>query len=258
MSFHDLHNGPEALLLPDAWDFGSAAAFIEAGFAAVGTTSFGVGAAVGGRVANRETRQATTALIDVIRDMPAYITADIEDGYSDDPAEVADFVASLDVDGINIEDSTRGRLIDPELHAKKIAAIKQAAPDVFINARVDTFWLDQDRTVAQTIERSGQYASAGADGIFVPGLAATLVVAKLASMCPLPLNVLVIPDVSVDELFDYGVRRVSTGSLPYRAAIDAAVSVATSVKNRNDAPSATPYARAQAVLAKYSPQGRTA
>jgi 2-methylisocitrate lyase-like PEP mutase family enzyme len=40
-TFRDLHYGDAPLLLPNAWDVGSALAFATAGFAAIGTTSFG-------------------------------------------------------------------------------------------------------------------------------------------------------------------------------------------------------------------------
>ena len=100
-----------------------------------------------------------------------YISADIEDGYSDDPVEVGDLVAGLGVDGVNIEDSADGRLVDPAIPAAKIAAIKRAAPEVFVNARVDSYWFHEDDTVAAVLERAKAYADAGADGIFIPGAA---------------------------------------------------------------------------------------
>src|SRR4029077_21190993 len=92
----------------------------------------------------------------------------IEDGYADDPDEVADYVARLPVDGINIEDSTAEELIDPQRHAAKVQAIKQRSPEVFVNARVDTYWLGQDATVTATLNRAARYVEAGADGIFIP------------------------------------------------------------------------------------------
>lgn len=143
MTFADLHRGPRPLLLPNAWDVASALAFAEAGFPAVGTTSFGVSAAIGRPDAGRTSRQATADLVRRLRALPAYVTADLEDGYSDDPAEVADLVAALaDVGlaGVNVEDSTYGQLIDPAAHAAKVTAIRTAAPGVFVNARVETYW----------------------------------------------------------------------------------------------------------------------
>ncbi|MDR7384709.1 isocitrate lyase/PEP mutase family protein [Promicromonospora iranensis] len=255
MTFADLHHGPHPLLLPNAWDVASALAFVEAGFPAVGTTSFGVSAALGTPDAGRTSRQATVDLVRRLRTLPAYVTADIEDGYSDDPAEVADFIASLadaGLAGVNVEDSTSGELIDPAAHAAKVAAIRAAAPNVFVNARVETYWLNQNATVDATLDRARAYVDAGADGIFVPGATDPAVLERLASALPLPLNVLAVPGRTVGQLGALGVRRVSTGSLPYRAAIDAAVDVATAVRDGRDVPSATPYPDAQARLERHA------
>jgi hypothetical protein len=45
---------------------------------------------------------------------------------------------------------------------------------------------------------------------------------------------------------------VSTGSLPYRAAVDAAVAVANAARDAGELPAATPYPEAQARLARYA------
>ena len=81
---------------------------------------------------------------------------------------------------------------------------------------------------------------AGADGIFVPGATAPDDLARLANAIPVPLNVLIVPDLPLPELARPGVRRVSTSSLLYRAAIDAAVQTATSVRDARPVPAATP------------------
>lgn len=252
MSFRDLHYQDAPLLLPNAWDAGSAIAFADAGFGAIGTTSFGVGAAAGRPDGARASRDATTRLVRALAGLPAYISADIEDGYSDDPGEVADYVAALGADGVNIEDSTGEALIDPARHAAKIAAIKKRAPGVFVNARADNYWLGQDATVPAVLERAKAYADAGADGVFVPGASAPDDLSALAGRIPVPVNVLAVPSLTIGDLARLGIRRVSTGSLPYRAATDAAVSVATRIRDGDKPPAATPYPRAQARLAAYA------
>jgi 2-methylisocitrate lyase-like PEP mutase family enzyme len=252
MTFASLHDGPSPLLLPNAWDVASALAFVDTGFPAVGTTSFGVSAAGGTPDAGRASRHATETLVHLLRALPAFVTADIEDGYSDDPGEVGDFVAGLGAAGVNIEDSTNEELVDPAKHAAKVARIKAAAPDVFVNARVETYWLKKDATVEATLERARAYVDAGADGIFVPGATDPAVLEALTSAVPLPVNVLVVPTLTLAQLGDLGIRRVSTGSLPYRAAIDAAVRVATAVRGGHEVPSATPYPEAQARLEQYA------
>lgn len=252
MSFRELHDGDLPFLLPNAWDVASALAFVAAGFPAVGTTSFGVAAAAGHPDGGRSTKDATASLAAQLARLPVPVSTDIEDGYDDDPDAVAAYVAALGVAGINIEDSTDEALVAPQAHAARVAAIKRAAPDVFVNARVDTYWLGQDATVAATLERAAAYVAAGADGVFVPGATEPAELRELSSAIPVPLNVLVVPGLSLAELGELGVRRVSTGSLPYRAAIDAAVGVAEAVRDGLAVPSATPYPEMQARLVDYS------
>lgn len=248
----DLHRpGDVPFLLPNAWDVRSALAFAAAGFPAVGTTSFGVAASTGRPDEGRASREATATLLRALADLPQYVSADVEDGYADDPDQVAAYVAALGADGINIEDSTDEHLIDPAAHAAKITAIKRRSLDVFVNARVDTYWLGQDANLPATLARAEHYVRAGADGIFVPGATAPDDLARLANAIPVPLNVLVVPDLPLPELARLGVRRVSTGSLPYRAAIDAAVQTATSVRDARPVPAATPYPTLQKRLTDY-------
>ncbi len=252
MTFRELHFEDELLLLPNAWDVGSALAFAAAGFPAIGTTSFGVNASAGRPDAAGASRDDTVALVTRIRSLPVYVSADIEDGFSDDPAEVAALVAGLGVDGVNIEDSADGRLVAPAIPAAKIAAIKRAAPEVFVNARVDSYWFHEDDTVDAVLERAKAYADAGADGIFIPGASDPATLEQLTAGIPLPVNVLVVPRLTLDDLKNLGVRRVSTGSLPYRVAIDAAVEVARAVRDRRAVPTATSYDESQRRLIDFA------
>src|SRR4051794_6983731 len=252
VTFHDLHHGERPLVLPNAWDVPSALAFLHAGFAAIGTTSFGVASSIGRPDGRRSTREANLALARKLSRLPCHITMDIEDGYADEPEIVAEYVAELGVAGINLEDSTAEKLVAPHAFAAKVAAVKARCPGLFVNARVDTYWLGQDATVAASLERAAAYVEAGADGVFVPGAAEPAELRELVAAIPVPLNVLVVPGLSLTELGELGVRRVSTGSLPYRAAIDAAVAVAAAVRDGDDVPSATPYPEMQARLVDYA------
>jgi 2-methylisocitrate lyase-like PEP mutase family enzyme len=254
MTFADLHQGELPLLLPNAWDVPSALALLECGFAAIGTTSFGVASSLGRPDGGRSTQEANLGLAEALRPLGCYISMDIEDGYADDADQVADYVARLPVDGINIEDSTDEKLIDPRRHVAKVQAINQRSPSLFVNARIDTYWLGQDATVAATLDRAAQYVEAGADGIFVPGATEPDVLRELTIGIPLPVNVLAIPGRSLADLAALGVRRVSTGSLPYRAAIHAAAQAAVAVRDATELPGADPYAEMQARLMHYANQ----
>jgi 2-methylisocitrate lyase-like PEP mutase family enzyme len=252
MTFRELHFEDAPLLLPNAWDVGSALAFAASGFPAIGTTSFGVNASAGRPDAGGASQDGTVALVRAISSLSVYISADIEDGYSDDPGEVGDFVAGLGVSGVNIEDSADGHLVDPAIAAAKIAAIKRAAPEVFVNARIDSYWFHEDDTVPAVLDRAKAYADAGADGIFVPGAADPSTLEKLTAGIPLPVNVLLVPNLTLVDLKNLGVRRVSTGSLPYRVAIDAAVDVATAARDGREVATATSYAESQQRLLDFA------
>jgi 2-methylisocitrate lyase-like PEP mutase family enzyme len=254
-SFRELHHTDAPLLLPNAWDVGSALGFVAAGFAAIGTTSFGVAASIGLPDGGGTTKAATVALAAQLCRLPVPITTDIEDGYSDDPVEVADFVAelaALGVAGINIEDSKDGRLVDPAVLAGKVVAIKRRTPDVFVNARVDNFWFAEEATVEAVLLRSGTYSEAGADGIFVPGVSDPEDIRSITTEIGLPVNVLAHKTLTVAELAELGVMRVSSGSLPYRAAVDAAVNVATALRDGKQVPAATPYREMQSRLTDFA------
>ena len=257
VSFRDLHYADEPLLLPNAWDVSSALAFYDAGYRAIGTTSFGVAASAGHPDGVRSSKAPTGVLVRALRKLPIYVSADIEDGYHEDPDAVAGYVCDLGADGINIEDSTDEKLISPQIHAAKVSAIKERSSEVFVNARIDTYWLNQDANVSATLERAEAYLQAGADGIFVPGASDVSDLRQLTANIPVPVNVLVVPGLSLAELADLGVRRVSTGSLPYRAAIDAAVQVAQNLRDGVPPPAATAYPVMQTRLVEFDRMSHT-
>ncbi|SFP44038.1 2-Methylisocitrate lyase, PEP mutase family [Amycolatopsis arida] len=232
-TFRALHSADQPLVLPNAWDHASAAALLAAGFPAVGTTSLGVAAANGLPDGEARTRDHTLVLARLLGTLPGLLTVDVEGGFADEPDEVAGFtaeIAAAGAVGINIEDG-RGDagLADPGRQAETIAAIKAAVPDLFVNARVDTHWLDL--ATDTTLARAERYRDAGADGIFVPGLSAPADIRALAASLDVPLNVLYAPGRhTVAELAELGARRISTGSLLYRHALHSAVETARDVR----------------------------
>jgi 2-methylisocitrate lyase-like PEP mutase family enzyme len=245
-AFAALHRPGAPLLLPNAWDHASAAALAAAGFAAIGTTSLGVAAALGLRDGAAETAEATIELAQRLTHLPVPITMDIEDGFSKDPAAVAAYVERLGpVAGVNLED----QLGEPATHAAVIAAVKARTPNVFVNARTDTYWLGRP-SLTETLERGRAYADAGADGIFVPGVTDENEIAALAEALSVPLNVLFSPNtLSVPRLAELGVARISTGSLLYRVALGAAITAATSIRDGATGFEAPSYATVDALAA---------
>ncbi|MDQ0795047.1 2-methylisocitrate lyase-like PEP mutase family enzyme [Streptomyces sp. B1I3] len=178
---------------------------------------------------------------------------DVEGGFGDDPAGVAELARELAVAGavgINIEDGRAdGGLAPAELHAAKISAVKEAVPSLFVNARTDTHWLPGSGRGAETLRRLTAYQQAGCDGVFVPGLTDPARIAELVGMLEVPLNILYSPGgPTVPELAALGVRRVSLGSLLHRRALAAAVAAAVDVRSgRPVSGEAFTYAQVQAL-----------
>lgn len=251
MSFASLHHAPGPLVLPNAWDAGSARLMCAEGFAAVGTTSMGMSASAGHPDGTRAGSAALAPIIAAIRGAGVYVNVDLEDGSSADPQEVADAVESLDADGVNLEDSTDHALVPPELMAEKITAVRQRRPDLFLNARVDTYFLGHDDLRA-FVDRAHAYLASGADGVFLHGTVEPEVIATVAREVPAPLNVLAHPWLTSAQLYDLGVRRISTGSYPYRAAIRAALAAVRAVRDGDARPDATPYDELQHALRPVS------
>ncbi|MBB5960324.1 2-methylisocitrate lyase-like PEP mutase family enzyme [Saccharothrix tamanrassetensis] len=244
-TFHRLHHAPEPLLLPNAWDFASAAALVDAGFQAIGTTSLGVAAAGGTPDAAGLAREETLALARKLVRLPAAVTVDVEAGFGDVRGLAAE-LADLGIAGVNIEDGRGEGLADPAEQAALVRTFKETAPHLFVNARVDTHWLHVDQD--STVERALRYVDAGADGIFVPGLPLDRI-AGVVEAVPVPLNVLAQHD--INTLADLGVRRVSTGSLLFRAALQATVATARAVRDGRPVGEVPDYDAVQDLVARH-------
>ena len=153
-------------------------------------------------------------------------------GFSDRPEEVADLVAELaglGVVGVNIEDGRADGALAPIDHQRSvIGSVKSRVPGMFVNARTDTHWQRRPTPAAleEALRRVREYADAGADGVFVPGVTSDAAIGALVEMAGVPLNVLFVPGLALERLAALGVRRVSTGSLLFRAALTAAVETA--------------------------------
>lgn len=245
--FRDLHTAPELLVLPNAWDAGSAIIFEKEGFSAVGTTSAGVAYSLG----YPDGEQLTLAeLLEVeqriLRRLSVPLSVDIETGYGADVTQVVHTVTQvieLGAVGINLEDGLSGaspRLFDLTAQCAKIHALAQlkttlAIPFV-INARTDVFWLRigaAEVRLAEAVERAHAYLEAGADCVFVPGHLEPNLIRELTAAIPRPLNIIATPDCpSVAELEKLGVARLSLGSGPVRAALGVTQKIARELKQR--------------------------
>lgn len=230
--FRDLHRG--LLILPNAWDAASARLFESTGFRAVGTTSAGIAFSLGLPDGERLQREAMLARVaEIARRVTVPVSADLEAGYGGTSEEVGETVRrtiEAGVVGINLEDGDPGRdgaLIEVAVQTERLRAARETARTtgvpVFLNARTDVFWRgvrEPEEGFEEVVRRASAYRTAGADGIFVPGVAEGTIIAELARRVGLPLNVLAAPGLPpVPELRRLGVARVSLGSGPIRAAL---------------------------------------
>lgn len=227
--FRKLHGQGEILVLPNAWDAGTARLIEETGAKAIATSSAAVSWVHG--YADGETIPPET-LLNAVREIARVIrvplSVDAEAGLDATPGMVADFVAKLveaGASGINLEDGTGS----PDLLVAKIAAIKETAKsrgtDIYINARADVVLRKLDAPAGALnamIARGKAYKAAGADGFFAPGVAGIADIKAIVSEVDLPLNILALPGVPpIAELKAAGVRRLSAGSGLARAALGA-------------------------------------
>ncbi|MFH8793333.1 isocitrate lyase/phosphoenolpyruvate mutase family protein [Streptomyces sp. NPDC017941] len=255
-AFRALHRSGAPLLLPNAWDHASAVALARAGFSAIGTTSLGVAAAAGKADGAGAARAETLLLARGIARLPALVTVDIEGGFGEGPKDVAELVrelAAAGVVGVNLEDGRPdGTLTAVGPQCDLIRAVKEAAPELFLNARTDTYWLRVGGE-RESHERATAYRLAGADGVFVPGIQDEAVIGGLARALDVPLNILYAPGgLSPRRLAELGVRRVSSGSLLFRAAVQHAVDVAGEFTQGTVGAQGLPtYAEAQALATAF-------
>jgi 2-methylisocitrate lyase-like PEP mutase family enzyme len=220
-AFRGLHHTGEVLLLANIWDAAGARIAGSLGAKAIATTSAGLAWSCG--YPDGSTLPAARLMIaveDIVRCSSAPVTVDIEDGYSSDPAGVAALAVALaraGVAGVNIED----RAGPPEILAAKLSAARSALKaeglDLFLNARADVYLrriAEGEAAVTQTLRRAEQYKAAGADGLFVPGLADPQAMGAIAAGGHgLPLNVMAVPNLpALDALRSAGVRRLSLGA----------------------------------------------
>lgn len=232
--FHQLHAGPAPLMLPNAWDAASARVIENAGAKAIATTSAGMAWALGYPDGEQlPVQDLLAACRRICQVVTAPVSVDIERGYGRDAQDTGGLVGALiqlGVVGINIEDGTEPgtqTLALPSVLCERIACVRAIAQHqglpFFINARIDTYLsnLQPEARLEETRKRALAYVDAGADGIFVPGLADAEEIATLTRLLPVPLNVYAgYPGAPGSHVLQQlGVRRISLGCGPMQATL---------------------------------------
>jgi len=233
VAFRALHQRDGAFIIPNPWDVGSARLLARMGFEALATTSVGYAFSIGRRDhgVSRDEMMAHAAALAGATDLP--VSADLENGFGDDPETVADTVrmaAAAGLAGCSIEDSTN-RDDDPiyafehsveRIHAAVEAARGLAFPFT-LTARSENF-LHGRPDLDDTIARLEAYQAAGADVLYAPGLVKMDDIAALVRSVDRPVNVLAgLQGAHFDlaELSTIGVKRVSVGGALSRVVLAA-------------------------------------
>lgn len=232
--FLALHDTDSPLLIPNPWDAGSAKILVSLGFAALATTSSGFAATLGrldGSVSRSEALDHAAAIVAAAGDVG--VSADLENGFADDPAAVAETVrlaVTAGLAGCSIEDASRRTdppVYDRRLAVERVAAAAEAAHagpvHLVLTARAENYLYGR-ADLADTIERLQSFQTAGADVLFAPGLRDRSDISAVVTSVDRPVNVLLHPaGPTVAELGELGVSRISVGGTFAYAALGALV-----------------------------------
>ena len=206
-----LHRTPPLLVLPNAWDVGSARVLAALpGCRALATTSAGVARSLGfedGEQAPAAEMIRAAGRIAAAVDVP--VTGDLERGYGD-PVGTARAAWDAGLSGMNFEDSTAGAMVAADEQADAICDLRAAVPELVLNARIDVF-LRRAGDTDEAVERGNAYLAAGADCVY-PIFCPPDTIAELVGRIDGPINVAATPGTPPPpELERLGVARLTFG-----------------------------------------------
>jgi 2-methylisocitrate lyase-like PEP mutase family enzyme len=269
-NFLKLHESG-CFVLPNPWDAGSAIYLAHLGFKALATTSAGFAFSKG--LADGPAHVTRDLMLDHFREIAAAtslpVNADFQNGYADDPDGVAATVKACiatGVAGLSIEDNS-GRddqpLYDFDLAVQRIkaarAAIDQSGTRVVLTARCEAWLVGDPDPLRTSLDRLVAFADAGADCLYAPGVSAPDEIAQLVkASAPKPVNVLVSSNnckLTVSQLADLGVRRISVGGALARAAWTGFIKAAKEIHEQGSFASfvdLTPYGELNELFAERS------
>jgi 2-methylisocitrate lyase-like PEP mutase family enzyme len=241
IGFLALHHRERPLLIANAWDEGSARLFAGLGFEALATTSSGYAATLGRLDYGVDRDQALTHAASLARAGAVPLSADLENGFADDPEAVAETVRlarRAGLAGCSVEDwcPSERHIYGIEQSAERVAAAAAAAHEgeghLVLTARAENH-LRGRPDLDDTIERLRRYQQAGADVLYAPAVDTAEGIAALVAELERPVNVLARPSVPpVAELAAIGVGRVSVGGSFAFAALAAAADAARELLER--------------------------
>ena len=230
-AFRRLHESG-CFVIPNPWDIGTARYLRHLGFQALATTSAGFAFSRGLPDGQAVSRDAVLSHIaEIVRATELPVNADFESGYAREPENVAKNVAlciETGVAGFSIEDATGDRgqpLYELAAAVEKIKAARRAIDDsktgVMLVGRAECYLVGHNDPLRESIRRLQAYAEAGADVLYAPGAQERSDIREIVkAVQPKPVNVLMSANtgMTVAQVADLGVRRISVGSSLARAA----------------------------------------
>jgi len=243
-TFRALHERDGAFIIPNPWDAGTARLLAHLGFEALATTSAGYAFSIGQRdnTVGRDAMLEHVQSIVEATDLP--VSADLENGFGDDPETVAEtfrLAAATGLAGGSVEDST-GRPEEPiyelGLAVERVRAAVEAVrslPFPFtVTGRAENYLVGRP-DLQDTIRRLQAYQEAGADVLYAPDLTSREDIEAVVRSVDRPVNVVMGlqgVQLSLAELAEIGVKRVSVGSSLSRAALGAFLRAAREMRER--------------------------
>jgi len=223
--FRKLHESG-CFVLPNPWDVGTTIYLEHLGFEALATTSAGFAFSRGKRDGAVPLDEMLAHIREIVEATTLPVNADFLAGYADEPENVAANVRlciDTGVAGLSIEDNT-GRT-DTPLYEKKLAieriraaraVIDASKTNVVLTGRCEAWLVDDPDPLHTVLDRLAAYAEAGADCLYAPGVSKPDEIVQIVkTVAPKPINVLVSGfnhQLSLSQLADLGVRRISVGS----------------------------------------------
>ena len=246
-------------VLPNPWDMGTAIYLERLGFKALATTSAGFAFSRGKSDGAIPRDEMLAHIREIVEATALPVNADFLNGFADKPEDVAANVklcVETGIAGLSIEDNSQNAaapLYDKKLAIGRIraarAAIDGSKTGVVLTGRCEAWLVNDPNPLRTSLERLAAYAEAGANCLYAPGVRNPDEIAQIVkTVAPKPVNILVSGfnhQLSMSQVADLGVRRISVGSGLAVAAWGAFLRAAQDIKTNgsftllaNNAPSA--------------------
>lgn len=226
MNFKKLHKTEKPLLICNVWDVKSAKIAEKSGYKAIGTSSGAIATMLG---YNDGEEMSFEELFYIVKRIKANtslpLSVDFEAGYSrnlDQIIKNLNKLISIGITAINIEDSivsNERKLVESDGFSILLKNIIQKTNNqLFINVRTDTYLLNIQNKLEETLKRIKKYTDVGANGIFIPCITSEKDINIICQSTNTPINVMCMPELSdFENLYSLGVSRISMGNFVYNS-----------------------------------------